>query len=61
MSKSLQEERAHSQEVLAYIESTLTSLRYGTLTLTIHDGRVVQIDRTEKLRLAGAPVGERRS
>lgn len=46
-----EDDAGRAQEVLAYIESTIATLRYGTLSLTIHDGRVVQIERTEKLRL----------
>jgi hypothetical protein len=29
----------------------LQGLRYGTLELTVHDGRVVQIERRERVRL----------
>lgn len=29
----------------------LESLRFGSLLITVHDGRIVQIERTEKLRL----------
>lgn len=29
----------------------LGGLRYGQILLTVHDGRVVQIERTEKTRL----------
>ena len=33
------------------LQQMLQGLRYGTLELTVHDGRVVQIERREKLRL----------
>ena len=49
-----------AQDVLAYIESAISTLRYGTLALTIHDGRVVQIERTEKLRLDPPPGADKR-
>jgi hypothetical protein len=39
-------ERALLEEILR----SLRSLRFGSLELTIHDGRVVQIERREKLR-----------
>jgi len=39
------------EESLASVRETLTGLRFGSVTLTIHDGRVVQIDVTEKKRL----------
>ncbi len=33
------------------LRQMLQGLRYGTVELTVHDGRVVQIERREKLRL----------
>lgn len=41
-------------EELAVLEKVLQALReirFGSLQITIQDGRVVQIDRTEKQRL----------
>jgi hypothetical protein len=29
------------------------SLRYGTVEIVVHDSRVVQIDKTERVRLGG--------
>lgn len=34
----------------------LQGIRYGAVEITIHDGRIVQIERREKLRLDQAPV-----
>jgi len=31
---------------------TLKNLKYGSVTLVVHDSKVVQIDRTEKVRFA---------
>ena len=39
------------EESLANVREALSSLKYGNISLTIHDGRVVQIDVTEKKRL----------
>ena len=39
------------KELLEYVEQALTDLRYGQITLTVHDGVVVQIERTERRRL----------
>lgn len=39
------------EESLASVREALSGLRFGSVTLTIHDGRVVQIDVTEKKRL----------
>ncbi len=36
---------------LEAIRQALTGLRFGTVTITVHEGRVVQIDVTEKHRL----------
>ena len=33
------------------LRELLRGLRYGTLELTVHDGRVVQIERRERVRL----------
>ena len=33
------------------ILQALTGLRYGAVEIVIHDGRIVQIERKEKLRL----------
>jgi hypothetical protein len=29
----------------------LQGLRYGSMEITVHDGRIVQIERREKMRL----------
>jgi hypothetical protein len=34
------------------VRGVLEDLRFGSITLTIHDARVVQIDVTEKTRLS---------
>jgi hypothetical protein len=35
------------------VRAALGDLRFGSITLTVHDARVVQIDVTEKTRLNG--------
>jgi hypothetical protein len=35
---------------LAAVADALTRLRYGAVHLTVHDGRVVQLDVTERQR-----------
>lgn len=41
-------------ERLAYDEvlRALRDVRFGTVQLTVHDGRVVEIQKTERIRLA---------
>ncbi|MFA7595830.1 MAG: YezD family protein [Novosphingobium sp.] len=41
----------HVEESLANIREALLSLRYGSIAITIHEDRIVQIDVTEKKRL----------
>jgi hypothetical protein len=38
-------------EWLALVRSQVKDLRYGVVQLVVHDGRVTQIERTEKTRL----------
>ena len=39
---------------IAIVREKVESLRYGVVQLTVHDGRVTQIERTEKTRLPAA-------
>jgi hypothetical protein len=36
---------------LQWLEPRLQTLRFGSVQLTVHDGRVTQIDLTERTRL----------
>ncbi|PLK23099.1 DUF2292 domain-containing protein [Porphyrobacter sp. TH134] len=38
-------------EALAVVSDALSRLRYGAIQLTVHDGKVMQIDVTERKRL----------
>ena len=40
-----------NQNWIEVIKEKLSGLRYGQILLTVHDGRIVQIERTEKTRL----------
>lgn len=40
-----------STEDLKKLLELLTTIRYGSVTLIVQDGKVVQIDRNEKMRL----------
>lgn len=52
MARPTSNEPAHdATEVLARIRAALDGLRYGTVTAVVQDGVVVQVDRTEKIRL----------
>ena len=38
-------------EALRKIENILETLRFGSVEIVVHEGRVVQIERREKLRV----------
>lgn len=41
------------EEVLTKVLEAVRQIKFGYIQVTIQDGRVVQIDRTEKQRLSG--------
>ena len=43
---------AEAEDALAAIRDYLHRLRFGSIAITVHDGRIVQLDVTEKRRLA---------
>lgn len=45
------ESAERADEALGKIRSALRGLRYGTVTAIVQDGVVVQVERTEKVRL----------
>ena len=40
-----------TQDALERIQTALRGLRFGTVTAVVQDGIVVQVDRTEKVRI----------
>jgi hypothetical protein len=42
-------------DAVEQIRRALRDLTFGSITITVHDGAIVQIDRTEKLRVDRAP------
>jgi hypothetical protein len=48
-------EDASFEDAMVEILRSIKSLRFGSLEITVHDSRVVQIERKEKVRLAPAP------
>jgi hypothetical protein len=49
--KPAAEAAALLEESIASIREALSGLRFGQVSVTVHEGRVVQIDVTEKKRL----------
>lgn len=43
---------APEPEWIALVRQKVESLRYGVVQIVVHDGRVTQIERNEKTRLA---------
>jgi len=44
-------EKSQDEAVLQVL-GAIKSIRYGYVQITVHNGQVVQIDRTEKIRLS---------
>lgn len=44
---------ALNEVTLAAVADALSRLRYGAVHLTVHDGKVVQLDVTERQRFTG--------
>jgi hypothetical protein len=48
----MQHKTAQSRETaLSVIADTLARVRFGSIAVTVHDGKIVQLDITEKRRL----------
>ena len=43
------------EKAMGEILRSIKSVRFGSIEITIHDSRVVQIERKEKVRFAPAP------
>lgn len=42
----------HEAKALVMIRETIRSVRFGVVSVVIHDGIVMQVERTEKVRFA---------
>ena len=51
---------AITQEIASEILAALHSLRYGSIIVTIHDSKVVQIEKNKKVRMQKKSGGEAR-
>ncbi|HVN83757.1 MAG TPA: YezD family protein [Candidatus Binatia bacterium] len=50
-SSSARADDSYTAHALARVREALSGLRYGEVTVIVQDGVVVQVERTEKLRL----------
>lgn len=44
------EEKEKANDLIETIKSYISSIRYGSVNIIIQDGRIVQIDKNEKIR-----------
>ncbi len=52
MSKTIQTEITSKPEWLSLIERKVNGLRFGAVQIVIHEGKVTQVEITEKTRFA---------
>jgi len=50
MEGTLSDSQEYEKKLLVNILKAIKSIRYGSVEITIHDAKVVQIDKTEKMR-----------
>jgi hypothetical protein len=58
MSDSYQVLKAKSSDELKWLDLVIqqvSSLRYGVVEIVVHDSRVIQIEKTERVRLEKEP------
>jgi hypothetical protein len=53
-------ERTKEADWLALVQQHVQSLRYGVVQIVIHDGRVTQVEKTERVRLDQTPQAKKR-
>ncbi|MGA3006720.1 MAG: YezD family protein [Opitutaceae bacterium] len=53
---SIENKIATPPDWIELVRQKVESLRFGVVQLVVHDGRVTQIERTEKTRLSTADV-----
>lgn len=51
-SEASADKRHHVEDGLAAIRDALLGLQFGSVTVTMHEDRIVQIDVTQKKRIA---------
>jgi hypothetical protein len=50
-------ETADLEQALRQVRRALSGLKFGTISIIVQDGVVVQVERTEKFRLRRGPGG----
>lgn len=49
--KETEKKKGLEKSHLDTLEKMLANMRFGTITLIIQDGKIIQIDKTEKYRI----------
>ncbi|HTA52460.1 MAG TPA: YezD family protein [Candidatus Acidoferrum sp.] len=44
---------ASERDLLREVALALRGIRYGSVVLTVHDGRIVELNKTERIRKSG--------
>ena len=57
--RAVDDETEDRDETLERVQAALRGIRFGTVTVVIQDGVVVQIERMEKIRLDARRPGPR--
>lgn len=48
----------NKKQILEQISAAIDSLRFGSIEITLHEGRVTQIEKREKVRFGDTPKTE---
>lgn len=59
MQEELKSEKAKAPDWLVLVQQHVQSLRYGVVQIVVHDGRVTQVEKTERVRLDQSPQAKR--
>ncbi len=51
MSETTEKNQSSEHSHLEMLEELLSTMKYGSITLIVQDGKIVQIEKTEKHRL----------
>ncbi|MGD1019845.1 MAG: YezD family protein [Verrucomicrobiia bacterium] len=59
MSEESKLEKGKEADWLALVQQHVQSLRYGLVQIVVHDGRVTQVEKTERVRLNQPPPAKK--
>lgn len=53
------DKKSRNEEYLSIIRDAVSQIQYGTVTISIQDGVIVQVERSERYRLKSEQAGGR--